>query len=285
VTDETQSGAELRDRVLPAAATLLYRLLVYGTVLFLLAPLLIVVVISFQQMPYGTWPPEQFSLTWYSSLVETVQYLGIVEALSVSLQLAVATAVVSGTVGSLAAIGLVRSKLESSATLETLFLSPLIYPWILVGFAILLVIGRLRTDLGVNVELSFWTLLAGHVIITLPFTIRTTTASLQNFDHSLEEAAVDLGATELETYLHVTLPLIKPGVISGVVFAFVLSFNQYIVSLFLAGPESQTLPLRLFNLFFNTSPQQIAAIGTVLMLGILCVVAVAEYTVGISEYM
>jgi putative spermidine/putrescine transport system permease protein len=251
----------------------------------LLAPLLIVIVISFQKMPYGVWPPEQLSLIWYQSLIETVGYLGIVEALRISLQLAVATAIVSGILGSLAAIGLVRSQLESSATLETLFLSPLIYPWILIGFAILLVIGRLRTDFGITIELSFWTLLVGHVIITLPFTIRTTTASLQNFDHSLEEAAEDLGATELETYLHVTFPLIKPGVISGVVFAFVLSFNQYIVSLFLAGPTSQTLPLRLFNLFFNTSPQQIAAIGTVLMLGTLLLVAVAEYTVGISKYM
>lgn len=285
MSERRHSASSLRDRVLPTVATLLYRLLVYGTVLFLLSPLLIVVVISFQQMPYGTWPPEQFSLTWYSSLLETVEYLGIVEALSVSVQLAIATAFVSGTIGSLAAIGLVRSKLEASSTLETLFLSPLIYPWIIVGFAILLVIGRLRTDLGINIDLSFWTLLAGHVIITLPFAIRTTTASLQNFDHSLEEAAVDLGATELETALYVTFPLIKPGVISGVVFAFVLSFNQYIVSLFLAGPESQTLPLRLFNLFFNTPPQQIAAIGTVLMLAILFVVAVAEYMVGISKYM
>jgi ABC-type spermidine/putrescine transport system permease subunit II len=274
-----------RDRLLPFVATLCYRLLVYGTVLFLLAPLLIVVVISLQETAYGTWPPEQLSFTWYSSLVETVEYLGVVEALNVSVQLAAATAVVSGTIGALAAIGLVRSDLESSATLETLFLSPLIYPWILVGFAILLVIGRLRTDLGVTIELSFWTLLVGHVIITLPFAIRTTTASLQNFDYALEEAGQDLGATELETYLYVTLPLIKPGVISGVVFAFVLSFNQYIVSLFLAGPRTQTLPLRLFNLFFNTSPQQIAAIGTVLMVGTLAFVAVAEYAVGISEYM
>ncbi|MGM0591107.1 MAG: ABC transporter permease [Halobacteriota archaeon] len=285
MSNDSSQRSMLRDRTLPAAATGLYRAFVYATVLFLLAPLLIVVVISFQQAPYGAWPPEQLSTTWYQTLPETVGYLGITDALTISVKLAVATAIVSGLVGAAAAIGLVRSDLESSATLETLFLSPLIYPWILVGFAILLVIGRLRSDFGISIQLSFWTLLLGHVVITLPFTIRTTMASLQNFDHSLEEAAQDLGATEVETYALVTLPLIKPGVISGVIFAFVLSFNQYIVSLFLSGPQSQTLPLRLFNLFFNTPPQQIAAIGTLLMVGMLLVVAIAEHTVGISEYM
>ncbi|MFP9060393.1 ABC transporter permease [Natrialbaceae archaeon A-chndr2] len=266
-------------------ATVCYRALVYSIIAFLLAPLLIVVVISFQETPYGGWPPEQYSLEWYTEIPEAVGYLGLGDALTTSLQVAIATAIIATAIGGLAAFGLVRSDLESSATLETLFLSPLIYPWMLVGFAILLVIGRIRTDLGVQIPLSFWTLLLGHVIITLPFTIRTTTASLQNFDHTLEEAAQDLGATEVETFRYITLPLVKPGLVSGAMFAFVLSFNQYIVSLFLAGPQSQTLPLRLFNLFFNTPPQQIAAIGTLLMVGTLVLVAIAEYTVGISEYM
>lgn len=273
----------LVNRLLARAGTLLYRLFVYLSILFLLAPLAVIVVISFQSTPYGAWPPQEFTLSWYTDLPDAVGFLGVTDALAVSIRLAVATAIISTAIGGLAAFGLVRSDLESSALLETLFLSPLIYPWILVGFAILLFIGQLDAQAGVRISLSFWTLLLGHILITLPFTIRTTTASLQNFNHSLEEAAQDLGATELETYAFVTLPLIKPGLISGMVFAFVLSFNQYIVSLFLSGPS--TLPLRLFDLFFNTPPQQLAAIGTLLMIGTLAVIAVVEYAVGISRYM
>lgn len=274
-----------RQRWISTLATAAYRLFIYASIVFLLAPLAVVIVISFQARPYGGWPPEDFTIGWYTELPDTLGYLGVIDALIVSVQLAVATAIVVTIIGGAAAIGIVRSDLESSAVLETLFLSPLIYPWILVGFAILLFIGRLRTDFGIAIPLSFWTLLLGHVVITLPFSIRTTTASLQNFDFSLEEAARDLGATELETFRFVTLPLIKPGLVSGALFAFVLSFNQYIVSLFLAGRGSQTLPLRLFDLFFNTPPQQLAAIGTLLMLGTLAVVALAEYRVGISKYM
>lgn len=271
------------DRVIARSGSLLYLLFVYAAILFLLAPLAVIVVISFQATPYGAWPPQDFTFAWYTELPDALSYLGVMDALEVSIRLAILTALVSSAIGALAAFGLVRSDLESSAMLETLFLSPLIYPWILVGFAILLAIGQLDAHTGIRIPLSFWSLLLGHVLITLPFTIRTTTASLQNFNYSLEEAAQDLGATELETYAYVTLPLIKPGLVSGMVFAFVLSFNQYIVSLFLSGPS--TLPLRLFDLFFNTPPQQLAAIGTLLMIGTLAVIAVVEYTVSISRYM
>ena len=273
------------DWLLARAGSIGYQALVYGTIAFLLAPLAIVVVISFQQSAYATWPPEGFTLRHYSALPEQLGFLGVREALLVSVELAVATGIVSTVLGALAAFAIVRYEFKYQTTLETVLISPLIYPWIVVGLSLLLFFNRLGDVLGVTVQLGFFTLLAGHVMVTLPYPIRTIGASLQNYDHSLEEAAQNLGATELESYARVTLPLIQPGLVSGFVFAFILSFNQYIVSLFLSGSELTTMPLILFSLFYNTAPATLAAIATLLMAGILTVIGVLEYLFGISEFM
>lgn len=280
-TDDVGVG----DRVLGLLASGGYRALVYATILFLLAPLAIVVLISVQESAYAGWPPTGFTLEWYTTLPEELGYLGVGNALWESVRLAVATALVSTTIGGLAAFAIVRYDFAYSDTLETILLSPLIYPWIVIGLALLLVVGRLNSMTDLNVTLSFWTLLAGHVMFTLPYPIRTIGASLQNYNLSLEEAAQNLGATELESYLRITLPLIRPGVMSGLVFTFVLSFNQYIISLFLSGSDIKTMPLLLFSLFYNTSPAQLAAIATLLMGGILTIVLVMEHVTGISDFM
>ena len=273
------------DWLLARAGSVGYQALVYGTIAFLLAPLAIVVVISFQQSAYATWPPEGFTLQHYAALPEQLGFLGVREALFVSVELAVATGIVSTVLGALAAFAIVRYEFRYQTTLETVLISPLIYPWIIVGLSLLLFLNRLGDALGVTVQLGFFTLLLGHVMFTLPYPIRTIGASLQNYDHSLEEAAQNLGATEIESYVRVTLPLIQPGLVSGFVFAFILSFNQYIVSLFLSGSELTTMPLILFSLFYNTAPATLAAIATLLMAGILTVIGVVEYLFGISEFM
>jgi len=272
------------DARIASAATVGYWMLVAATLLFLLTPLVIVVVISFQGQAYAGWPPESFTLEWYRSLPEDLAYLGVTEALTNSVKLALATGVVSTTVGGLAAFAVVRHEFRAAATVEALLLSPLIYPWIVVGLALLLFVGQLNSLFGLGVTLSFWTLLAGHVLFTVPYPTRTIAASLQNFPDSVEEAATNLGATELDTYANVTLPLIRPGIISGFVFTFVLSFNQYIISLFLSDSGTQTVPLVLFSLFYNTSPAQLSAIASLLMAGILSLVFLTEYVAGISEF-
>ena len=273
------------DWLLARAGSVGYQALVFGTIAFLLAPLAIVVVISFQQSAYATWPPEGFTLQHYTALPEQLGFLGVGEALLVSVELAIATGIVSTVLGALAAFAIVRYEFKYQTTLETILISPLIYPWIVVGLSLLLFLNRLGDILGVTIQLGFFTLLVGHVLFTLPYPIRTIGASLQNYDHSLEEAAQNLGATELESYVRITLPLIQPGLVSGFVFAFILSFNQYIVSLFLSGSELTTMPLILFSLFYNTAPATLAAIATLLMTGVLAVIGVVEYLFGISEFM
>jgi putative spermidine/putrescine transport system permease protein len=285
-TEDRSSGSDIRlDRLFERAADVGYELLVYGTVLFLLAPLVVVVIISFQSNAYAGWPPQGITLKWYTTLPQNLANLGVLSALSSSIQLAVATAVISTTLGGLAAFAIVRYDFKYRMTLETVLISPLIYPWIVIGLSLLLLVGRINDLLGLNIQLSFWTLLVGHVVFTLPYPIRTIGASLQNYNLSLEEAAQNLGATELESYLRITLPIVQPGVLSGLVFTFVLSFNQYIISLFLSGPNIKTMPLVLFSLFYNTSPAQLAAIASLLMGGILTIVLVMEYVAGISEFM
>jgi putative spermidine/putrescine transport system permease protein len=280
------SGRSLRlDWFVSRATAIGYNALVAGTVLFLLAPLAVVVLISFQQSAYATWPPQAFTLDHYTALPQQLGYLAIEGALFTSIKLAIATGVVSTVLGALAAFAIVRYDFKYQTTLETVLISPLIYPWIVVGLSLLLFINRLSAILGITIQLSFWTLLLGHVMFTLPYPIRTIGASLQNYDHSLEEAAQNLGATELESYVRVTVPLIQPGLMSGFVFAFILSFNQYIVSLFLSGPDTTTMPLVLFSLFYNTAPATLAAIATLLMAGVLTVIGVMEYFFGISDFM
>lgn len=280
------SGVRSRrlDWWLARGGTIGYNALVYATIVFLIAPLVIVVILSLQGQAYGGWPPRTFTLKWYTQLPEDLAYLGVIDPLVVSLKLAIATGLVSTIAGGFAAFAVVRYDFKYNTTIQTLLLSPLIYPWIVVGLAILLFIGKIGTVFGVTIELSFWTLLAGHVLFTLPYPTRTIGASLQNFPYSTEEAARNLGATEFEAYLKVTLPLIRPGIISGFVFTFVLSFNQYIISLFLSGSGTKTMPLVLFSLFYNTSPAQLAAIATLLMGGVLTLVMITEHVAGISEF-
>lgn len=273
------------DWLVSRASSVGYRALVWSTIAFLLAPLVVVVIISFQKSAYATWPPKGFTLDHYTSLPEQLGFLGVESALYTSVELAIATGIVSTVLGALAAFAIVRYDFKYQTTLETILISPLIYPWIVVGLSLLLAINRLGDMLGITIQLSFWTLLVGHVMFTLPYPIRTIGASLQNYDHSLEEAAQNLGATELESYFRITVPLIQPGLMSGFVFAFILSFNQYIVSLFLSGPETTTMPLVLFSLFYNTAPATLAAIATLLMAGVLTVIGIMEYMFGISDFM
>lgn len=261
-----------------------FEVLIWATIAFLLAPLAIVVIISFGESAYAAWPVTEFTLQHYATLMENLSYLDIDAALLTSVKLAVATAICSTTLGTMAAFAIVRHDFKYQTTLETFLISPLIYPWIVIGISLLLLFNQIESMLGITIQLSFWTLLMGHVLFTLPYPIRTVGASLQNYDHSLEEAAQNLGATELESYFRITLPLIQPGIVSGVIFAFILSFNQYIVSLFLSSADVKTLPLVLFSLFYNTPPATLAAIATLLMTGVLTLIMIAEYLFGISEF-
>jgi putative spermidine/putrescine transport system permease protein len=256
-------------------ATIAYRALNAATIAFLLLPIVIVVLFAFNPANYIAFPPSGVSLRWFEKFFASREFMN---ALALSLELAATTFVLATLFGVSAALALVRGRVPFGGFIAAVFLSPLMMPAILTGLAlfqfyVLLDVGR-----------PFWGLLVGHVVITVPYVIRTTVAVLANFDRSLEEAARNLGASPLITFREVTLPLIRPGVIAGGIFAFIVSFDQFPLSLFLVTPGRETLPIQLFNYLRYDFDPTVAAAATVSILISVGVVLILERTVGLQEY-
>lgn len=251
---------------------------------FIMSPLLVVLIISFERSNYAIWPPNGFTIDRYLSIFDLLQSTAIINAFFISIKLAFLASTIATLIGGSASYAIVRYDIKHSDTIESILLSPLIIPWLLLGFMVLLLIGRLSSNNIAHIELSFWTVLVGHVLFLFPYATRAIGSSLYNFDHALEEASRDLGANEVRTFLKVTLPLIKPGIISSLVLTFILSFNQYIISLFLASGGEQTVPLEMFNLVRTIPATSVAAIASIQMVGILTIVLLTEMVVGISDF-
>ena len=170
--------------------------------------------------------------------------------------------------GTAAAIGLVRFRFFGREALETFFLAPLLVPQILLGAALYLFYAR------VALPASIWTLLGGHLIICTPYVIRSVTAGLVGMDPRLEEAAMSLGATRVQAFIKVTLPLLRSSLLSGAIFAFIISFSDINLALFLSGPESTSLPVHLFSQIQWQGDPTIAAASTlqILIIGLLILI-------------
>ena len=251
-------------------------LAVNGAILaFLLVPVVVVVLFALNPPPFLAFPPTGLTLHWYERFAANRELMG---AFAFSLELAAATVVVAGTIGTAAALGLARGHLPGRGVLTAVFLSPLVLPALLTGFALF----QLVMVLGVGRSTAV--LLAGHVVIAIPYVMRTVLAVLAQSDRSIEEAARGLGATPGRTFREVTLPAIRPGVIAGGMFAFITSFDQFPVSLFLVAPGQETLPIAMFNYLRFDSDGTIAAASTVsIALAILLVLAI-DWSVGLQDY-
>ena len=252
-----------------------WRLLVAVIVGFLLLPLFFIVLFAFNDAPYIAFPPEDLSLRWIDNFLTSPEFT---DALWFSLQLAFLTVVISTTLGTMAALALVRGRLPGAQMISALFLAPLMVPSILTGLAIFQVF--YLSGLGRD----FVALLIAHVTVTIPYVIRTVTAVLESFDRRLEEAAQNLGASRWRTFLEVTLPLIRPGIFAGGMFAFIISFDQFEVSLFLVDTNEVTFPIQLFNyLRFSFDPTIAAASLVSLCLSAVAIVLI-ERLVGLQAY-
>lgn len=243
---------------------------------YMFLPIAVVVLTSLNPGQYLQLPPRSLSLRWYAAAL-TAEWL---EPFRVSLTLAAATAVIATALGLPAAFALVRQRFFGRDVVNGLLLSPISLPAIVSGVAILqfLSLAGLRGLLGFNA------LLLAHAAVTLPYTIRTIAISLHGLDRSLEHAAANLGATPPRTLRHVTLPLIKPGLFAGMVFAFVVSFNNVPVSLFLVRPGMITLPIRILNYLEYRFDPSLAAVNMVSLLVILIIVAAAERAAGFTKF-
>lgn len=242
---------------------------------FLLAPVLLVLAFAINPDPFLAFPPSGFSLRWFAKFLGSRDFMA---AFGLSFALGAATVVIAGTVGTAAALALARGGLPGARFLTAVFLSPIMLPSILTGFALFQL--SMVLDLGRNIPM----LLAGHCVVATPYVIRTVLAVLANFNLSIEEAARNLGAGPATTFREITLPLIRPGVIAGVLFAFIVSFDQFPVSLFLVSPGQETLPIAMFNYLRFDFDGTIAAASTVsILLAILLVLGI-ERSIGLQEY-
>jgi putative spermidine/putrescine transport system permease protein len=236
------------------------------TYVLLLAPLAIVVAVSFGASPTMEFPPTQATLKWYRAFFDSTEFVRAF--FKVSLVLGVAAAIVASLLGVLAAVGLVRFRFRGREALEAFFMAPLFIPEILFGAALYLVNARL------GIKPSMTSLLFGHVVICTPYVIRNVMAGLIGLDPRLEEAAMSLGASPIQAFVKVALPLIQSGILSGFIFAFIISFSDINLALFISSADSTTLPVYIFNLLlFEGDPStaaastlQIAVVGLLIFL-------------------
>src|SRR6267154_5180407 len=242
---------------------------------FLLAPIVIVVVFALNPTPFIQFPPVGISLRWFAKFFAARDFM---HALGFSLEVAVLTTVCATVLGASAALAIARGNMPGARLVVATMLSPLMLPAILTGLALF------QAYVLLDVGRPLWGLVAGHTLLTIPYVVRTTLAVLQNFDTRLEEAARNLGAGPLRTYFEVTLPLTKPGVMAGAVFAFIVSFDQFPVSLFLVSPGRETLPITLFNYLKFDLDGTIGAASVVSILLALLVVFGLDRTVGLRSY-
>ena len=225
--------------------------------LFLLFPLLAVVIISFQPSKFPTFPPEGFSLKWYQAFLNSDRML---TALRNSFIVALGASVCAGIIGTITALGFVRRSFPKKDILSSVLFLPMIISPVVIGVALT----AFLTKMGFQKNYLF--LIAGHTTLVLPYIFVTVRAQLYGFDQEVEEAAMTLGANELETFFEVTLPLITPGLAAGMLLAFVISFGEFTATQFWVQPSTSTAPIEIYTMVRTSITPMINAMATVLML-------------------
>ncbi len=232
----------------------LYTILIY---VFMFAPIAVVIVLSFNPEQFGSFPMKGFSLRWFVKLANNGP---ILMAFKNSLILGTLTAAASTTIGILAALAFVRYDFPGKNTLNTLLLSPIMIPEVILGVALLLFIRWLQQPK------TFALLVIGHVVLTLPYVLLIVQARLVGIKREYEEAAQSLGANPFQTFKEITLPLLAPAILAGMLFAFTISFDDITATLFWATAQNQTVPVKIFGMLRNSISPEINALGTVMII-------------------
>ncbi len=235
---------------------------------FLLVPVLAVIPLSFNTGSYLTYPMTGFSTRWYEDFFTSSRWL---PSLWNSVLVGSVATVLATTLGTAAALGLDRMGGVARQALNALFLMPIVVPVVVIGSSLY----ALFSALGLTA--SYLGLILAHALLGAPFVVITVAATLSGFDRRLLSAAMSLGATPWQAFRRVTLPLILPGVVSGGIFAFATSFDEIVVTLFLAGPQQRTLPLQMFDGVREQISPTITAAATLLFLVSLLLVVTIEW--------
>jgi putative spermidine/putrescine transport system permease protein len=239
---------------------------------FMLFPIAVVLIASFTGESYVRFPPQEYGLRWYVAAIEDSTFM---QALLYSVEIAIVVALISGVLGVSSAIALSRAEGRTAQALSSLIMMPLALPHIVIAIALLQLFSL------VALPLAPWGLIAGHMIVTAPFVVRLTMTSLTDLNRQLELSSYSLGASPWQTFRYVTLPLIAPGVAAGVVFAFLLSFDEVTISLFLALPGQTPLPAELFNYASQGDDPVITAVSGLMIILTALLLLVVERMFGV----
>ena len=223
----------------------------------MIAPIIVVIILSFSSASYLTFPPPEWSVRWYREYLGSRDWLA---ATALSIEVAISVVILSTILGTAATLGLARLPPTIRLLATGLILSPLIMPVIIVAIGVYYAFARyglVGTPTG---------LILAHTCLAVPFVVTSVSASLSGFDRRLEMAALSLGATPLGTFRQITLPLILPGILVGALFAFITSFDELVVSLFLSGANAVTLPRRMWEDLRYALDPTIAAVSTLTIL-------------------
>lgn len=251
-----------------------YGALVALLLVYLLAPVLFVFPLSFSADSFIAWPPSGWSLRWYEALLRDQR---LMTAFGDSLVLAAAVTLLALVIGIPAAVAMARIAFPGREALLSLLTAPLLLPSIVLGLAILIVfVGR-----GL---IGTWTgLVLAHLVITLPYALRVLVTALHTLPPSVEEAAASLGAPPIRVFLRITLPLMAPGMVAASALAFLVSFDEVVISLFVVGPKLTTLPVELYRYVESRSDPLVAAASALLVIGTLAIVLLLERAMGLRR--
>lgn len=238
-----------------------------AVLLFLIVPVLVIVPLSFNSSSFLSYPLSGFSLRWYDTFFHSQEWLG---ALGNSLLIAPLATLLATVLGVLASMGLVRGEFRGKGIVMAIIISPMVAPVVIIAVGMFFFFARL------SLLNSYLGLVLAHALLGVPFVVITVVAVLKSYDTTLSRAAASLGASPLLTFRKVTLPLIAPGVFSGALFAFAASFDEVVVTLFLASPTQRTLPIQMFAGIRENLDPTIAAAASLMIGASLILLIVME---------
>ncbi|WP_349630613.1 ABC transporter permease [Bradyrhizobium sp. KB893862 SZCCT0404] len=252
----------------------LHALAIVSIMMFLLAPVILVFPISFSADAYVAWPPSAWSTKWYVALLHNDE---MVTAFRNSLIVASCVTAITLVVAMPAAVALTRGHFRGRDALTSLFTAPLLLPSIVLGLAILVVFA------GYGLVGSWPGVIIGHLVITLPYALRVLITGLSTMPPFVEDAAGTLGADPWEIFRRITLPLMTPALVASAALSFIVSFDEVVLSLFIAGTQLKLLPVSLYHYVESWTDPLVAAVSALLVLGTLGIVLIVERAIGLGK--
>lgn len=239
--------------------------------LFLVLPILVIIPLSFSDSTFLSYPMPGYSMRWYENLFHSEAWI---RAAKNSFIVAPMATLIATVLGTLAAVGLNKAEFPGKGLLMAVLISPMVVPAVVVGVGVYIFFAE------IGLADSYTGLILIHAALGAPFVVTTVSATLQNFNYNLVRASQSLGASPLRTFFRITLPVIAPGLISGALFAFATSFDEVVITLFVAGPNQTTLPRQMFTGIRENISPTIAALATILIIFSTCLLLVLEWLRG-----